>query len=699
MFINNAHACKFLCIAAISLAITGCFSTAKLPVPAESTSSAAQILAQKRQELAFGQVAYTYFQDAPDKTLLQDSLARLNELIAQTPYAVENRDRLDLMKGAASLQLGMTTQAENIFNRLLTQSADPYIQANTWFWLAKSSFSQKRLGMSERAYNTIVENDIEDELSDEHWEELIYQVSHERMNSGGDWESLAQELRSDSIYHTYLIANQAIMAHNQQDFDTANGAFITAKLRLNEMAVANSIQIEDSKSWLSWFRWSDNGVSESNDNQVLKERNALFDRLNYGLGISLLEQKDYANALLALKLIGNDSLQAEQALLTYGWTLAQESRWPLAMAAWQYLRDNSQGIYALQASHGLAYGYEQQGALAEAFGSLRDSSRQLDMAINSLREFDLKVQQADFFDSIHVRVTNETSSNIGDRSASDQPASSWPIEHRDLQILLLSGDGEIDSAYLLSVRRQAKQLLTTLQLNLAQIDGMYRLLNEREQAFISRSGSLSLSDAQAILEITEVRIQKIESILDVTSGSSMAGTLSSENEISALKPLASINQVLALERLEKAEQRIVRVNNERKRQLSKKYTQRVARLKGMLAWELNEAYPESRWQHHKQLNKLKKAFANANKQYQQLQQLQNDTSSIDAQRSRVDMIAATAQEDFARTNALIDSLTLRLTHFLRANMALRMQELSDQQVATRLAIIRLQDLAQPARGQ
>ncbi|MFT5276716.1 MAG: hypothetical protein ACI97K_002295 [Glaciecola sp.] len=691
---THSTAFKFVCIAAISLAMTGCFSTAKLPTPAEDTRSAAQILAQKRQNVAFGQVLYSYFQGAPDKTLLQDALTRLNELTAQTPYDIENKDRLDLMKGAVSLQLGMTQQAESIFNRLLSQSADPYIQANTWFWLAKSSFGQKRWGVSERAYNSIIENDIEDELSEEHFEELIYQVSHERMNTGGDWETLAEELRSDSIYNTYLIANKAVMAHNQQDYDTANDAFIAAKLLLNDTPVENSIQDKsDSLSWWSWFNWFGNGLSETQENQAFKERNALFDRLNYGLGVSLLEQKDYANALLALKLIGRDSLQAEQALLTYGWTLAKENRWPLAMAAWQYLRDNSQGIYALQASHGLAYGYEQQGALAEAFSSLRDSSRQLDLAMGSLSEFDVKVQQADFFDGIHGSETIKSGDSLGNARVSN-----WPIEHRDLQILLLSGDGEIDSAYLLSVRRQAKQLLNTLEANLSQIDGMYRLLEERELAFFRRSESLSLTDAQTILKTTELRIAQIESVLgsDATGGSKAA---IAENEKSALLLLANKTQVAAIKRLEKAEQRIARVNNERERQLSKKYAQRVARLKGVLAWELSIAYPDTRWQHQKQLNRLNKAFTEANNQYTRLQKLQSDTSSIEQQRIRVDVMAASAQQDFTRTKALVDSLTLRLTDFIRENMALRMQELSDQQVATRLAIIRLQDLAQPVRGQ
>jgi hypothetical protein len=664
LFITQFKATKFACVALVSVALNGCFSTPEPPATAEDTRNAEQILAQKRQDIAFGQVAYSYFQGAPDKTLLQGALTRLNQQIAQTPYSNENQDRLDLMKGAVSLQLGMTQQAEAIFTRLLAQSGDPYIQANTWFWLAKSSFAQKRRGVSERAYAAILENELEDELSEEHWEELIYQVSHERMSNGGDWKALAEELDSDSIYQTYLIANQAVIQHNQQDYDAASDAFIAAKLQLNDTPVESSIQEDISASWWSWFNWFGNGLTDSQEERAFLERNALFDRLNYGLGVTLLEQKDYTNALIALKLIGRESLHAEQAMLTYGWTLAKENRWPLAMAAWQYLRDNSQGIYAMQASHGLAYGYEQQGALAEAFRSLRDSSAQLDSAMASLSEFGLKVEQADFFDT----VAN----------------GNWPIEHRDLHVLLLSGDDQIDSAYLLEVRRQAKQLLNTLDNNLAQIDGMYRLLDEREQAFMRRLDALSLTGAQAILDSTEARIDNFEAALN--------------SDQIADKLLATKDQVSALERLEKAEQRIERINTERARKLSKKYAQRVARLKGVLQWELSEAFPETRWQHQKQLSKLKLAYADANKQYQRLKKLQSDTQIIAEQRARVDAMALSAQADYTRTKTLVDSLTRRLTEFLQVNMALRMQELSDQQVATRLAIIRLQDLAQPGRG-
>jgi hypothetical protein len=659
-------AIKFTFVALVLVALNGCFSTPEPPASVQETRTSAQILAQKRQDLAFGQVVYSYFQGAPDQTLLQVALARTNELAAQKPYALENRDRLDLMRGAVSLQLGMTKQAESIFHRLLAQSADPYIQANTWFWLAKSSFAQKRMGASERAYTAIIDSDLEDELSAQHREELIYQVSHERMNNSGDWEVLAEELSRDSIYQTYLIANQAVIEHNNQDYEAASEAFMAAKLLLNATPVANSIQEEnESASWWFWFNWFGNDLTESQEVRAFQERNALFDRLNYGLGITLLEQKDFANALIALKLIGRESLQAEQALLTYGWTLAQENRWPLAMAAWQYLRENSQGIYALQASHGLAYGYEQQGALAEAFSSLRDSSRQLDLAMASLSEFDLQVQQVDFFDNI--------------------ANGNWPIEHRDLQILLLSGESDFDSAYLLEVRRQAKQLLNTLDQNIAQIGGMYRLLDERELAFASRSESLSLTDAQEILDRTKVRIAAFESALNASQISD--------------KLLATNVQVSALERLEKADARILRINNERERQLSKKYALRVARLKGVLKWELSEAYPATRWQHQKQLNNLNVAYVDASEQYVQLKRLQRDTRIINEQRSRVDVMALSAQTDYTRTENLVDSLTQRLTEFLKAHMAARMQELADQQVATRLAIIRIQDLAQPGRGQ
>jgi hypothetical protein len=226
--------------------------------------------------------------------------------------------------------------------------------------------------------------------------------------------------------------------------------------------------------------------------------------------------------------------------------------------------------------------------------------------------------------------------------------------------------------------------LNTLDQNLAQIDGMYRLLEERELAFASRSESLSLTDAQAILDRAKKRIAAFESALNA-------------DQISD-KLLATNVQVSALQRLENAEARIVRINTERERQLSKKYALRVARLKGVLKWELSEAYPATRWQHQKQLNTLKVAYVDASEQYQQLKQLQRDTKIIDEQRSRVDAMALSAQNDYTRTKILVDSLTQRLTRFLQANMAERMQALADQQVATRLAIIRIQDLAQPGRG-
>ncbi|MDT0583835.1 MULTISPECIES: hypothetical protein [Alteromonadaceae] len=656
---------KLLSVAVLTAALSACFSTPKPDPEPEDTRSAEQILAQKRQQVAFGQVLYSYFQDVPDQTLLQEALTRLNEQIAQTPYETDNNDRLELMKGAVSLQLGMTQQAEIIFNRLLSDSTDDYIRANTWFWLAKSGFAQKRDRISQRAYAAIMDNDLDDELSEEHFEELLYQVSHEKMEAGEDWLTIANELPSDSIYQTYLLANQAVISHSQADYETANNYFIAAKQQLDNTPIENAVQDPaDNNSWWSWFDWFGNGLSATQEEQANKERNALFDRLNYGLGISLLDNKDYTNALIALQQIGRESLEAEQSLLTYGWTLAQENRWPLAMAAWQYLRDNSQGIYALQASHGLAFGYEQQGALAEAFQSLRDSSRQLDIAMSTLETFDLAVQEEDFFDTV-------TDGN-------------WPVEHRDLQILLLSGDGEIDSAYLLDVRRQAKQLLNTLDGNLRQIDSMYRLLDEREQAFIERSENLSLTTAQLTLDEALTRIETYEEALNAAN---VPMTLFANEE-----------QLSAIARLEKSEQRIERINNERERKLSKKYAQRVARLKGFLAWQLSEAYPESRWQHQKQLNHLKGAYQQADKQYQQLSSLQNNTAIIDEQRSRVDAMAVSANADYVKTKALVDSITARLTQFLRANMAMRMQELADQQVATRLAIIRLQDLAQPERG-
>jgi hypothetical protein len=283
---------KLLSVAVLTAALSACFSTPKPDSEPEDTRSAEQILAQKRQQLAFGQVLYSYFQDVPDQTLLQEALTRMNEQIAQTPYETDNNDRLELMKGAVSLQLGMTQQAETIFNRLLSDSTDDYIRANTWFWLAKSGFAQKRERISQRAFVAIMDNDLEDELSEEHFEELLYQVSHEKMEAGEDWLTTANELPSDSIYQTYLLANQAVISHSKSDYESANNYFIAAKQQLDNTPIENAIQDPaDNNSWWSWFDWFGNGLSATQEEQANKERNALFDRLNYGLGISLLDNK------------------------------------------------------------------------------------------------------------------------------------------------------------------------------------------------------------------------------------------------------------------------------------------------------------------------------------------------------------------------------------------------------------------------
>jgi len=358
-----------------------------LDLSASKTSM--QKTAHKRQPLILGEVYYQYFLEQPSTSLLAIELAKHNATLSQQEYAQIDRDRLDLMQGSASLQLGMVQQAEHIFKRLLDQSKDPYIRANTWFWLAKSSFSQKRYDVIERAYSEIQatssEEDLVKYLRAKDWQELLYQVAYIRQLKEEDWLSIADQIPLSSIYRTYLTANNAIKLHNQGQLVPAQEALVRAKQQLlalpnneknnlTDNALLDELSEQNTWRWynpLSWFSDSQDDTEAKYVAAIQLEKNALFDRLNYAIGTNLLAQKDYTNSLAALQLIGIDSIQSEQALLTFAWTLARENRWPMAMAVWQYLRTNNDGIYALQASYGMAYGYEQQGALAQAYFALR----------------------------------------------------------------------------------------------------------------------------------------------------------------------------------------------------------------------------------------------------------------------------------------------------------------------------------------
>jgi len=264
-----------------------------------------------KHNAAFGMLVYHYFQHDYQQVLQLIAVGQAKHGFSE--LSKENTDRLNLMQGAAQLQLGMYKLSQAKFATLLSQTTSDYVQANTWFFMAKAGFENKQAYLSERALDAIVQGDLREILSNEQWYELLYLTAYTRMQANRDWQSLLEQIPTENIYTAYLLANQATLLFNKTQYSEANEAFTSAKRALtaykNRSGFISRVatSVFDSVLWaITPWRWFDDNATAEQSNkerqeaQSIEEQDALFDRINIGLGQSLLQQGDLGNAIAVI---------------------------------------------------------------------------------------------------------------------------------------------------------------------------------------------------------------------------------------------------------------------------------------------------------------------------------------------------------------------------------------------------------------
>jgi hypothetical protein len=649
-----------------------------------------------KQKADYQHVLFAYFQQdyAQALTLIEvGDRAHRFTLLEQ-----DDKDRLRLMQGAAQLNLGLNSQAQEQLLGLLSRTSSDYVQANTWYWLAKAGFDNRQYDLSERAFTAIEQDELEDEITEQQWQELIYLNAFTRMQQNQDWQAMYKRLTPNHIYPAYIQANLATLQFNQGNFAEAEETFIQAKqVLLNYQRIRDSwftgakevtrdaLRFEwlsfdwVSFAWLnpiSWFSSDPNASAQGNLEKLAQakqeqEENALFDRINLGLSYALLQQQDHGNALEVINTISEQGGESAQALLTLGWTLAQQNRWQQSLDIWRYLQSRAKGIYGLQASYGIAYAHQQQGQFADAFFALDETSDQINKSIDELDSFVEEVKRDDFFDGVSERA---------------EQTQVWPSSLLDVKRVFLSTRADFDAKYLLSVREQSQQTQEQLEQKTEQLQMLMQMLQTREQSFKARQQSLSLSDAQTQLEQAQAQLTKIETLLKENTSS--AGTTPLTLKI------ATPEQVSLMARLENAEARHTRLLNDdtRKRPISPKYAERLARVRGALQWQLENDFIANRWQHLRLMQQAQASLNTAKSAYEQLKARQQDSQIFARQQAQIDELNQRIAQHKAQANAVYTQANQALQDNLLQIIEQRRAQLNAQQVNTRLAMLRLQDL-------
>ncbi|WP_395338895.1 hypothetical protein PN836_013000 [Ningiella sp. W23] len=654
--------------------------------------------AQVQQQTDFEHALYAYFQGQYDSTLTLIEVAERRHQFSALDQA--NLDRLRLIQGASELNIGLYEQALKRLNTLLAQSSSPYIQANTWYWLAKAGLKNKRFDLAQQAFSIISERALNEHITHEQWQELIYLNAYWRMQQGQAWEDLAKQLSDDTFYRAYLLANLGSIQFNQQNYEQAETAFIEAKQSI--LASRANPQLSASNRFANWINPSnwfiedfsvDRAAVEQAQALVQTELDALYDRVNLGLAYSLLKQGDDANALEVVTAVSIDGGDAEQAMLTLGWAMAQDERLVQAKQVWHYLQQRSSGLYRLQASYGLAYAYQLEGEFADAFFALEDTSAQIDQSIASLEAFAGEVRRSGFFDQLSF--VNKLELSDAQAGANIQPSmSSWPDDLLDIKQLFLSpsATSRFDARYLLLVRQQARQSMGALQSKLASLATFEQMLELRQARYLQRQQALSLKQTQVQLSHTRQALETINAKITQHPGQPNA-------EIALAKKMATPAQSKQLRRLKSAQLRLKSIHADESHKsnessaLPENVEQRLTRIEGLLHWQLYDNFTLRRQQHLILLDDAIKAMRSAQDQFERLRLAKQNTQLFEQQSQSIDQNKLRILGLYEQAREIFNQADLRLQNALLNLIRLRIEQLTSQQVNTRLAMLRLQDLA------
>lgn len=672
------------------------------------TSQDIKIQRQRLNDVHFGEAVYSLYVDDPLTTLGRMAVAK------QKGLEEAQLQKITLLEGGVQLGYGMPKLAQES----LSAQANSLLENNrplAWYWLARLSFSHQRVNEGLKAHTAFsnavnaMDADKYDLITPAQWFELNYEAAQGVLAMGGsDIATYIDALPQGHITRHYLQYNRAIDAYFKDNVLEAHHILEGLKQALGE----NSGSAVDNSGWMSWFSWwhdnIDDGVEESETrallNQVLlaegqllldldRQEEALraFDKINTRALVSGTDSSRDNSANVQHTFAENgQALLRDEALLHYGWGLAQSNDWPLALGVWDFLSKQETNLFTLQAIHALAYGYAQKGGEVQAYDTLNQLVNKLEIAISQLDDLTLKISTDGYWKAV-AKGAKVISKEI-EANGEEAPLKAvswdtlWPLSQHDLlaEIIVNQASGEQDK---LEQLLELYNIEHELRLQLADAAIYSNLLEERDKTHALRSHSASSSDIEGRLNSLAFTYQELTVRVDQT------GQLKTKDDsewLNALLTFATAEQHEWYTRLERSEARLLRLTQERSMRPS--YSARLARLKGALIWQLAEQYQKVRWQNQRALEEVGELLNQAVEAQINFDALLNKPSLTEAQRDRVSSVQRRIEEHLYSTRSLIASLENSLTLTAQMVITERRAYLTQQRAQSKLAMLQLRDM-------
>lgn len=623
---------------------------------------------------AYQQVLYEYYQGNFSLALTQMAILeqKFPNGLTQIPdslsgYQVEP----ELLKGGISLAYGLDNQAADIFLRLLKNNIKPDVTAYSWLLLGKTYYQKRQFSDAAHAFQQIKQHTADEFFEPstrDNWLYMQSQLHGFLLKQGPKTTDIQwlEQLSDNSIYRDYVQYNQALALLHKGNNQQA-------------ISVLSTLTNNDSSFVSRWKDWADPIFSDNDAPNVDAERDAIRDRANLTLGYTLLQNADPFEAFRVFENIRTDGLDAEAALLGYGWAAAKKDELQTALAIWQRLilmPQNSE--YTLEAYLASAYAYEKAFAPRQSLQVLQLGLDRFKQALVNLNQAEKEVKQRQFI--LDLLPNKDKQQSVDADVSLSLNTKGRPFNTAQL-FDSVSVSNEFRAGLLaLEQNRDLQQQLLSWQQRLQQY---HLMLDERQVERRKRAKHILQNRTLEQLPALQAQRDAIAQVI-ATAQNQQDGQV-----------LMSLQSQQWLDRVKRSEKRLATITQLKKQldqpPLADAYERRVERVAGRLIWQASEAYSVNQWQAQKALQQLDAEISKAQLRQQQLLKQLAAKPDFAEQRDRVSSLAQRISTEIVKSNglqnALVSQLSDTFTQFIQAHKI----KVSHYILQAQLAMVRLND--------
>jgi hypothetical protein len=598
------------------------------PVCARDRQAPDQLPVTRVQDLHYGEVLFQYFMGED-----LDALTRL-EAFDHWQQLPHHQAEADLLAGGLYLQLGMHNEAGRRFESVLTANVPASVKSRAWFYLAKVWYAR---GYFDRSVESL--HKVEGLLSPAQQAERIHLEANAllQLQRYDDTIDLLAKYRSDSSWMQYARFNLGV-------------------------ALARAGRLEDAAPFLEAV-----GQMAGTSEEML----ALKDKANVAQGYAWLQAGDAARAQPVLERVRLQGPQSSRALLGLGWSLSAQGKQEDALTPWTELRERNLLDAAVQEAYlAVPYAFAQLGAngqavdhYEQALTSFADERGRIDAALQ------------------RIRGGNLTRELVGaDDVSSPQRGWFWQLrelpdapESRYLYPVLAGNDFQEglknfrDLAYLGST-------LAHWDENMAVYNDM---IETRERAYAERTPrTAALLGSDALTRLTARRQVVAGRINDVVNHQDVA-ELGSPQQRAQWQRIADM-EVALLSQPENEETAALR--------------DKLKLIKGVLYWDMRDAYPERLYQQRRELQSLDKLIAESQTRWLRVEEARRTAPTTTGDfAQRVAALQARMQVLRVRLDAAAGAQETLLAGIAANELEDQRQRIADYEVQARFALAAIYD--------